>query len=446
VVILNLASIIIKKILDESDVETWSVFHRHYLPKEYHKVHDLISKHLTQYNHLPNFEALKLSTREPALREKIYAIERVDHTEIDCSELLDYLKNEFAQAEAMSKIEKFLESSIATSTAEEIIDQLHTLVMELEEQVDIKDPEEDMKRISLFEPQEQLEKNHPLGLNAEYDSENLFAPTDYVLIGGRRGAGKSLTCSNIASTTYEGGKSAIYFTIEMPTRQILHRICSISTGVPINAIRQRNMSVDEWRRVASWWARRFEEGEVEYQNYLSHNNFEKFHSELIRHSLRKTQIEIVYDSALTLGRIRAELDKKCKTLEPAVVIVDYINKVRTSLHSKNGQFEWTEQMAISDKLKSLAQDYNVLLVSPYQTDASGEARMAKGILDPADIAFSLDAHKQEDQIITFNCVKRRNGPEISFTSKVNWATLKIGPDTGEIPGKAEKTDEESQEL
>lgn len=443
---MNLASVLIKKILEDSDVETWSVFHRYYLPKEYQKIHDLISKHVSQYNTLPNFDGLKLSTRDATLREKLFAIERVEVADIDCSELLDYLKNEFAQGEALSKIEKFLDTSIATSTAEEIIDQLHQMVMELEEQVDTKNPEEDMKRISLFEPVDLLAKNHPLGLNSEYDSENMFSPTDYVLIGGRRGAGKSLTCSNIASTTYENGKSAIYFTIEMPTRQILHRICSISTGVPINAIRQRNMSLDEWRRVAQWWARRFEEGEIEYHKYLKHNNFDEFHSELTRHSLRQTQLDIVYDSALTLGRIRAELDKKCKTLEPAVVIVDYINKVRTSLNSKNGQFEWTEQMAISDKLKALAQDYNVLLVSPYQTDNTGEARMAKGILDPADAAFSLDAHKQEDGIITFNCVKRRNGAETSFTSTINWATLKIGPETGIIPGEAEKTDEEAQDI
>lgn len=443
---MNLASVIIKKILEESDVETWSVFHRHYLPKEYQRVHDLISKHVNSYNQLPSFEALKLSTREAGLREKLYAIERVETSEIDCSELLDYLKNEFAQGEALAKIEKFLDTSIATSTAEEIIDQLHKIVMELEEEVDTKNPEEDMKRISLFEPVDLLARNHALGLNSEYDSENMFAPTDYVLIGGRRGAGKSLTCSNIASSAYESGKSAIYFTIEMPTRQILHRICSISTGVSINAIRNRNMSLDEWRRVASWWAQRFEEGEVEYHKYLKHNNFEEFHSELTRHSLRQRQIDIVYDSALTLGRIRAELDKKCKTLEPAVVIVDYINKVRTSLQSKNGQFEWTEQMAISDKLKLLAQDYNVLLVSPYQTDAHGEARMAKGILDPADVAFALDAHKQEDAAITFNCVKRRNGAEISFTSAIDWATLKVGPQSVVLSSKNKETDEEAQDI
>ena len=80
------------------------------------------------------------------------------------------------------------------------------------------------------------------------------------------------------------------------------------------------------------------------------------------------------------------------------------------------------------------------MVSPYQTDATGEARFAKGILDSADTAFALDAHQKEDNIITFKCVKMRNGEETDFTSTMDWATLTIGPETGKI-----QTEEESDE-
>ena len=80
------------------------------------------------------------------------------------------------------------------------------------------------------------------------------------------------------------------------------------------------------------------------------------------------------------------------------------------------------------------------MISPYQTDATGEARFAKGILDAADTAFALDAHQKEDNAITFKCVKMRNGEETDFTSTMDWATLKIGPETGRI-----QTEEESDE-
>ena len=64
----------------------------------------------------------------------------------------------------------------------------------------------------------------------------------------------------------------------------------------------------------------------------------------------------------------------------------------------------------------------------YQTDATGEARFAKGILDAADAAFALEAWAPSDRCITFDCKKMRNGPMKTFSSKIDWKCLKIGPD------------------
>ena len=60
---------------------------------------------------------------------------------------------------------------------------------------------------------------------------------------------------------------------------------------------------------------------------------------------------------------------------------------------------------MSKALKSMAQEYECTVVTPYQTDASGEARFAKGILDAADAAYALETYDQEDAAITFNCTK-----------------------------------------
>ena len=79
-------------------------------------------------------------------------------------------------------------------------------------------------------------------------------------------------------------------------------------------------------------------------------------------------------------------------LDLGVVIIDYINQVRRSSAPNNraGQYDWTEQIEVSKTLKQYSQDYGVLFFSPYQTDATGEARFAKGILDAADAAFALE--------------------------------------------------------
>ena len=79
------------------------------------------------------------------------------------------------------------------------------------------------------------------------------------------------------------------------------------------------------------------------------------------------------------------------------------------------------------------------MISPYQIDATGEARFAKGILDAADAAYTINAWTQEDECVTLQCVKMRSAAEKSFTSTMDWETLKIGPGTALNPKEKEAT-------
>ena len=305
-----------------------------------------------------------------------------------------------------------------------------------------------MQRISLFENDDEISKYLALGLNADYDREIQFSPKDLVLIGGRRGAGKSLTCANIAHSVFEGGKSAMYFTIEMDSRSILQRVCSIATGVPFSRLRTKNLSILEWELVAGWWANRFKDSQDRLKEYKEHPDFEKFQHNLTTtcELLPTQQVDVIYDPALTLAKIKAEMDKKVKALNVAVVLVDYINQVKRSVvPSRMGQYDWTEQIEVSKALKSMAQEYECTVVTPYQTDASGEARFAKGILDAADAAYALETYDQEDAAITFNCTKMRSAAMRSFTSTVNWETMKIGPESAMTPSEREQSEHKTGE-
>ena len=140
-----------------------------------------------------------------------------------------------------------------------------------------------------------------------------------------------------------------------------------------------------------------------------------------------------------------------KALNVGVILVDYINQVkRSAIPSRSGQYDWTEQIEVSKALKSMAQEYECTVVSPYQTDASGEARFAKGILDAADAAYALETYDQEDACMTFNCVKMRSAAMRSFTSQMNWETMKIGPESAMTPqekeGSTHKTGEEIDDV
>lgn len=438
---MNIASALIKQVLSTHDFETWTFLRKEYLPAEYHTLYQQIDKHCESYHSLPSFEDLKLSLRHAATREKVFAIEALE-VDADAYTLLQYLKNEFTQKEILNSLEGYIDNSVLFADAEESVGQLHQIVLDIEDKVDLEVPTESMQRISLFEPEEEIGKYLGLGLNEEYDHDIKFSPRDLVLVGGRRGAGKSLTCANIANNVYNQGRSAIYFTIEMDSRSVLQRICSIATGVPFARLRTKNLSVVEWEKVAGWWANRFQQGQERLREYKENRDFEAFHHKLTTtcELLPQQQIDVVYDPSLTLAKIRAELDKKVKQLNVGVIIVDYINQVkRSNLPSRGGQYDWTEQIEVSKALKSMAQEYECTVFSPYQTDATGEARFAKGILDAADAAYALETWDQEDACMTFNCVKMRAASMRSFSSQVDWETLKIGPETALTPKEKEET-------
>ena len=448
---MNIASALIKQVLTVQDFETWSVTHKHYMPAEYHSLYGVIEKHCETFHKMPSIEDLKLEIRDSDTRDKLYAVEAVQ-VDSEPYMLLEYLKNEYTQKQILDSLEDFIDNSVAFENAQESVDHLHQIVLDIEGRVDLEDPQESMQRIDLFEPEEDIAKYIPLGLNAEYDHVVQFSPRDLVMMGGKRGAGKSVICANIANNVIASGKSAMYFTIEMDSRDIIQRCCSIATNVPFSRLRTKNLSITEWESVATWWSGRFVLGQDRLNEYRQHRDFDKFHSKLKEGELLPTQqLDVIYEPSLTLAKIRAELDKKVRPLNVGVIIVDYINQVkRSSLPGRGQQYDWTEQIEVSKALKEMAQEYNCTVLTPYQTDASGEARFAKGILDACDAAYTLETWDHEDACMTFNCVKMRRGGMDSFTSTVDWDTLKIGPESALTPKEKEdsthKTGEDINDI
>lgn len=450
---MNLSSALIKQVILRQDFETWNLLRKHYLTSEYHTLWNEIDKHCDKYHKMPSFDDLEFGLRDSSTRDKLIAIKNSEDVSSDANLLLDYLKNEFTQKEVLSALEKYIDQSVAFEDAEETIAHLHQIVMDIEDKVDLKDPQESMQYIDLWESDEDMRRYVALGLNSDYDYNIQFSPRDLILVGGRRGAGKSLTCANIANNIVASGKSAIYFTIEMDSRSILQRCCSIATGVPFSRLRLKNLSITEWEKVATWWANRFHNGSECLKEYRQHREFSEFHRTLTNnYELLPTHLDIHYDAGLTLSTIRAEVNKKVKgNANLGIVIVDYLNQVRRSnLPSRGGQYDWTEQIEVSKALKAMAQEFEVPVFSPYQTDSTGEARFAKGILDAADAAYALETWTQEDACISFNCVKMRSASMQSFTSTVDWESLKIGPDSALSPKEKEaasgKTGEDIDDI
>jgi hypothetical protein len=118
-------------------------------------------------------------------------------------------------------------------------------------------------------------------------------------------------------------------------------------------------------------------------------------------------------------------------------VVDYVNQIDTGIGKE--LYDWQSQIYASKKLKEFARKYDLAMITPYQIDDAGQTRFAKGLLDSPDSAFLIDAHSKEDEAITFTSTKVRSGPDIEFTSSMNWDTLKLGPQDKQKP--ASKLDE-----
>ena len=120
------------------------------------------------------------------------------------------------------------------------------------------------------------------------------------------------------------------------------------------------------------------------------------------------------DIDLNITKFKMQFGDKLK-----VVVVDYVNQIQTP-----DIFDWKNQISMSKGLKALARKHDIVMVTPYQTDTSGEARFAKGLLDAADVAANLEAN---DDFITFTSTKTRNIAPFQFNAPINWDTFALSP-------------------
>jgi replicative DNA helicase len=312
--------------------------------------------------------------------------------------------------------------------------------MTIEEKTHTSEKVFTMADMMLFRHPEELEKQRVyLGLNNTFDAVlGGVARQEFILIGGKRGSGKSITSSNIFVNQYETGYSSIYFSIEMTAYEVMERNLSILANVDLQRLKQNKLTDDEVLKVVKARASMFEESDQTVLDFMRHRDRFRFEETLVRnHKLKDTnQMIIVDDRDLSISSIDLHIGKaKAKFGEKLqVVVVDYLNQI---VIEGSDMYDWKPQIEVSKKLKNLARKYEVVMVSPYQIDASGEARFAKGILDAADIALVMEAHDKSTNAISFETTKIRGGKEMKFTCPIDWETLRISPQSIDRPEQKE---------
>lgn len=432
---MDTSAVVLHKLLTEQNLEIWAKLKLVFLDAAYSSLYSAINKHYEKYHSVPSFDDLTLTLREGPASKTLATLRLADVPEVSAEVALDALIDQYTQNETVKLLDKFIDKLPLYDT-NEIKESLATIAMTVEEKTHTSEKVFTMADMMLFRHPDELEKERVyLGLNNTFDAVlGGVARQELILIGGKRGSGKSITSSNIFINQYEAGNSAIYFSIEMTAHEVVERNLSILANVNLQRLKQNKLTDEELLKLVRARAGMFVDADQTVLDYMRHRDKYKFEEQLVRnHELKPdNQMIIVDDRDLTIssidlhiGKAKAKFGDKLK-----VVVVDYVNQI---VLEGSDMYDWKPQIEVSKKLKNLARKYEIVLVSPYQIDASGEARFAKGILDAADIALVMEAHDKNSQAISFETTKIRGGKEMTFTCPIDWDTLRISPQSIDRP-------------
>jgi replicative DNA helicase len=447
----DIGAIVLHKLLKEKSLEGWSRVKLAFLDPSYSGLYTAINKYYNKYNCIPSFEELELASRNTPLLRAVSTLKELEiPEELELDFAIDILVDTYTQNESLRLVDKFVDNVTLMST-QEIKDNLSEIVVKLDEKTHTSETIVTLDSIALFEEEEVRNlQRFPLGLNNTFDSTlGGGYREELILIGGRRGAGKSIVCSNLVVNQYEQKKTAVYFTIEMKAKEIIERAVATLSGVAHTKLRQNDLSFEDKIKVAKVRADMFLDAEIDFKEFLEHKDIIKFEKGLIANKSLKpdNQMVVIDDRELSIISIDLHLQKLKAQFGDnlTLVAVDYLNQIVVP-GLENNMYEWNSQIFVSKKLKEYARKYNILIVSPYQIKDDGETRFSKGILDAADIAINLDAHSKEDCAMSFNMTKIRGGPPVNFTSGMNWDTLRINPTDVVLQAKKENSKKGAKEA
>jgi replicative DNA helicase len=235
-----------------------------------------------------------------------------------------------------------------------------------------------------------------------------LAPTDLITLAGRPGMGKSALLGQFAMSVAEAGHVVAIFSLEMSDVQLLWRMVSAPTGIPMNRLRKGDVHTGE-------------------------------ESMVVQELSRLSDLDIWIDDTprLSVMKIRARVDELARRMEVegrkiGLVAVDYLQ-----LMSANARLERHQQIGeITGELKALAKDYKVPVIQlaqlnrkvedrsdkhPLMSDLKESGRIEEDsdvILFPFRQAYYETPVNEATEVAEIIVAKHRNGP--TGTAMVEW--------------------------
>ncbi|MDO5046805.1 replicative DNA helicase [Campylobacter sp.] len=215
----------------------------------------------------------------------------------------------------------------------------------------IKDSQEIIEDVlAHLEKQKLLEDKDIVGIDTGFKQLNEmtkgFKNGDLIIIAARPGMGKTTICLNLMNHVLSRGNGVVFFSLEMPAEQIMLRMLSAKTSIPLQNIMTAKMDDEEWNRMSD-----------ACDDMASKKLF-------------------VYDSGyVNIHQIRTQM-RKLKSSHPEIslCVIDYIGLMMATSNYADRHLQIAE---ISRGLKLLARELDMPIIALSQLNRSLEARANK---------------------------------------------------------------------
>ncbi|MCK4737689.1 MAG: replicative DNA helicase [Sulfurimonas sp.] len=172
-----------------------------------------------------------------------------------------------------------------------------------------------------------------------------FGKGDLVIIAARPAMGKTSFILNTVNSLIMQGKGVAFFSLEMPAEQLMLRLLSIQTSIPLQKLRVGDMNDDQWGRL---------NGAVDKMN--------------------DAKLYVDDQGSLNINQLRSKLRKlKNKHPEIEIAVIDYL-QIMSGIGNQDRHLQVSE---MSRGLKMLARELNMPIVALSQLNRGLESRNDK---------------------------------------------------------------------
>ena len=173
-----------------------------------------------------------------------------------------------------------------------------------------------------------------------------FGRGDLIIIAARPAMGKTAVVLNMALKAIERGEGVAFFSLEMPAEQLMLRMLSAKTSIPLQSLRVGDLRDDEWKRLAQ-----------------------------AVDDISRRKLFVDDGGYATIHHVRSKLRKlKAQHPEISMAIIDYLQLMSGEGSREGRQQEISE---ISRGLKQLARELDMPIIALSQLNRSLESRENK---------------------------------------------------------------------